>query len=143
MQTPNSWAASIGRYWFRRLVRNPIPDSVAELSALIFPIPLIRSKEDFLVRFNFNPPFERDVQFWGWKEWKKGMFVERTIICGFAQMADVSIGRLYSLEPVKGKVPEWMAFDKSNNIGCFGFLGRKTMSGVNDTIKSALGDRAA
>jgi hypothetical protein len=94
MQTPHSCAAAIGRYWFRRIVRNPIPDSVPEVSAQIFHIPLIRSKHDLLVRFNFNPPFERDVQFWGWKEWKKGLFVERTIICGFAQMADVSIGRL-------------------------------------------------
>src|SRR5689334_4808621 len=113
MQTPSSLSAAIGRYWFRRIVRNPVPDSVSESSAQMFPIPLIRSKQDLLVRFSFSPPFERDVQCWGWKEWKNGMLIERTLIYGFAEMAGVTTGRLYSLEAINGKVPEWMVFDKS------------------------------
>jgi len=143
MRVPSFFSEAIARYWFRRIVRDPIPDNVCGLSAVIFPVPVIRRGNSLLVKFRFRPPFERDVQFWGWREWKKGLFVERTIVYGFARTAGIKVGRLYSLEPLKGETPEWMAFDESENIGCFGYLGRKSMSDVHNTVKTVLGDRAA
>ena len=79
MNIPNPLAAAIGQRWFRRIVRNPLPELVFDISARIFPVPVLCSERDLVVRFRFQPPFERDVQFWGWQEWKKGMFIERTI----------------------------------------------------------------
>jgi hypothetical protein len=142
MRLPQWITAAIGRRWFRRLVRNPIPDFVSEVSADTFPIPLLCGGRDLVVRFRFAPPFERNVQFWGWKEWKSRIF-QRMLAHGLAQMADIDTGRLYARESADGRLVAWMAFDKMESKACVGIFGRRTIKSLNDTFKSVLGDRAA
>jgi len=111
-----------GRYWFKQLVRDPIPANVSDITAHDYPLRFIRPQGLPLVSFSYEDEFERDIQPMGWKPYtgEEAMEEAMAILGKMATGVGVTMGRAYAkkLDDQNCTAHLWILLDPPKKKGC-------------------------